>query len=450
MTTSGAPKIFGIGLSKTGTSSLAQALQILGFRTLDNMGASRYVAGDLSSIDLEKVEAHDALTDTPIPSFYRELDRRYPGSKFILTVREREGWLKSCMKQFSLRFAESQSEPNKRLFVDLYGTNVFDAEKFARGYDRFVVGVTEYFRDRTDDLLVLNVTAGEGWERLCPFLAKPVPDIPFPKANVTQIRWMKMEDLVAVAEEAGRALLQRYQGQVATAAVSPGGGSRVAGRRLLDRAMQVALGLDATEAALRSSHRSLVSGLNRLNAEIPVLSPVGEPTGYADRKHWNHVWLVDPLDGRTAFVNGQADFSVNIALIEDGRPIYGVVHAPAKGLTYYGRIGKGAFRQSAGAAPVHLALAEAPRSERIEGAATEAPGAGRSVALHACAWLESPLGDSLTIGPAAEWDLAAAHAILGAAGLRIRQPDTAEEVVYNRPAPTLTLAVLRERAAHPR
>jgi hypothetical protein len=69
-------KIFGIGLSKTGTSSLAQALQILGFRTKDYPGISRYTAGDLSSVDMDVVLAHEALTDTPIPSFYRELDRR--------------------------------------------------------------------------------------------------------------------------------------------------------------------------------------------------------------------------------------------------------------------------------------------------------------------------------------------------------------------------------------
>lgn len=81
------PKIFGIGLSKTGTTSLAHALEILGYRTKDYPGLSRYRAGDLSSVDLAVVDAYDALTDTPIPSFYRELDQRYPGAKFILTVR---------------------------------------------------------------------------------------------------------------------------------------------------------------------------------------------------------------------------------------------------------------------------------------------------------------------------------------------------------------------------
>ena len=143
-----ASKIFGIGLSKTGTTSLANALQVLGYKTKDNMGVVKYATGDLSSVDLHVVDANDALTDTPIPSFYRELDTRYPGSKFILTVRDSEGWLKSCKKQFTQRFAEVQTDAHKRLFIDLYGTDVFDDRRFASGYKMFVDGVREHFKDR--------------------------------------------------------------------------------------------------------------------------------------------------------------------------------------------------------------------------------------------------------------------------------------------------------------
>ena len=120
------PKIFGIGLSKTGTTSLAQALEALGYRTKDNLGVVTYASGDLSSIDLDVVDAHDALTDTPIPSFYRELDAAYPGSKFILTVRDSNGWLMSCKKQFTQPHAERQNEAHRRLFKDLYGTDFFE------------------------------------------------------------------------------------------------------------------------------------------------------------------------------------------------------------------------------------------------------------------------------------------------------------------------------------
>ena len=94
-------KIFGVGLSKTGTTSLARALEILGYKTRDYLGVTRYSPSDLSSIDLQIIDSNDAFTDTPIPSFYRELDTRYPGSKFILTVRDTDDWLQSCKKQFS-------------------------------------------------------------------------------------------------------------------------------------------------------------------------------------------------------------------------------------------------------------------------------------------------------------------------------------------------------------
>jgi len=210
-----ASKIFGIGLSKTGTTSLAHALEILGYKTKDYPGIGRYRAGDLSSVDLEVVTAHDALTDTPIPSFYRELDAYFPGSKFILTVRDREGWLKSCKKQFTEKSAAKQNAAQSQLFMDLYGCTMFVEHNFASGYDRFVAGVLDHFKDRPHDLLVINVTAGEGWDKLCPFLDKPVPDVPFPKANVTQITWINVGDIVAVAKRAGRVALRARERLVA-------------------------------------------------------------------------------------------------------------------------------------------------------------------------------------------------------------------------------------------
>jgi 3'-phosphoadenosine 5'-phosphosulfate (PAPS) 3'-phosphatase len=443
----GQAKIFGIGLSKTGTSSLAQALQRLGFTTKDCMGATRYVAGDLSSIDMDTVLAHDALTDTPIPSFYRELDRRFPGSKFILTVRDREGWLRSCKKQFNERSAAAQNDAHRRLFEDLYGTNVFDEQRFAGGYERFVAGVMEYFRNRPQDLLVLNVAAGEGWEKLCPFVGRPVPDMPFPKANVTQIRWMNIDDLVAVAEAAGRELLKRYGGAVETAGRETGAVRAAGGMSILERALQAALGRDAVEAAMRSAHRVIVTRLGRLNPAIPVLSPVEAAPAFAQRRQWNHVWLIDPLDGRRAFAGGRREFSVNVALVEDGQPIYGVVHAPALGTTYYGRIGKGAYRRAGAGAAVRLA---APSGEP---ATTAAPGAGAgrddqcSLALAMCALLERPPQHAPAFGPAAEWKAAAAQAVLSAAELRALDEGSGNEPTYN--SQRLEVAPLTFRSKEP-
>ena len=427
-------KVFGIGLSKTGTSSLAQALQRLGFKTKDCMGATRYVAGDLSSIDMETVLAHDALTDTPIPSFYRQLDARFPGSKFILTVRDREGWLKSCRKQFSERFGATQNEAHKRIFEDLYGTNVFDEPRFVGGYERFVSGVLDYFKDRPQDLLVMDIAAGDGWEELCPFLGRAVPDTPFPKANVTQIRWMNIDDLVAIAEAAGLELLRRYKGEVEPAGRDMGGGRSEAVIGILDRAMQAALGRDAAEAAARSAQKTIAAGLKKLVPDIPVLSPLDALPDDGERKHWNHLWLVNPLHGRGAFAAGDGNFSVDVALIEDGRPICGVVHAPAKGITYLGRTGKGAFRRIVGGETVALCHARgadvAPTSSHPGSSVGHAVGNG-SVALALCAVLENRAGEVLGHGPARECDVAAADAVLRAVGLCVHAGAAGPELTYD-------------------
>ena len=439
----GKAKIFGLGLSKTGTTSLANALQILGYKIKDNMGVVKYARGDLSSVDLDVVDAYDALTDTPIPSFYRELDARFPGSKFILTMRDSEGWLKSCKKQFTQRFAEVQTEAHKRLFIDLYGTDVFDDERFASGYVRFVDGVREYFKDRPHDLLIINIAGGEGWEKLCLFLERPVPDVPFPKANVTKVRWMNVDDIVAVATHAGEELMRRYEGVRQEAGLGGGVNSDRRSRtvkQLFERVVQSMRGEDAVHSAARAARRVIVSGLTRLNPQIPVLSRAGELVPYDVRREWNHLWLVDPLDGEAAFVSGSGEFSVNIALIEDGRPIYGVVHAPATGTTYYSSAGKGAYQRGRGGEPVRLTLSrDSKRLATTGGARTRGGDASTeegpwesSQALTMCTLTEGTEPGDFTFPRSMEWQTAAAQAILNAAGLRVCECESGKELGYNK------------------
>ena len=95
-------KVFGIGLSKTGTTSLHAALEILGyragtFRHMRDLGLDHWFRGDFSPNYLKDL---DAVTDLPVATWFRELDIRYPGSKFILTVRPRDSWLQSIKRQF--------------------------------------------------------------------------------------------------------------------------------------------------------------------------------------------------------------------------------------------------------------------------------------------------------------------------------------------------------------
>lgn len=222
-------KVFVIGLSKTGTTSLAKALNLIGFRCSHYpLGAMNYydphyfltqlmnfVGYKLFNnplgiknyrlktpcIDLSKFDEFDAFADIPITYCYKELDKMYPHSKFILTTRELEPWLKSCRwhmsnpyrpgrpkwwdeKEMGKWTAQSTNMIN-RLNYDLYGSVVFDEPIFTKAYGRHIKGVREYFHGRESDLLVLDIAAQVGWDRLCTFLDKPIPSMPFPRENVS-------------------------------------------------------------------------------------------------------------------------------------------------------------------------------------------------------------------------------------------------------------------------
>jgi len=417
----GNSKIFGIGLSKTGTTSLAHALEILGYKTKDYPGIENYRTGDLSCFDPQVVNANDALTDTPIPSFYRELDAKYPNSKFILTVRDREGWLKSCRKQFTERFAERQTEAHDHLFMDLYGCTVFDEQKFLEGYEKFVSGALAHFKDRPQDLLVINVTAGEGWEKLCPFLGQAVPDIPFPKANVTQITWMNIDDIVAVAKRAGLATLRTYRHRQA--------------KGVIGKALYALRGghAAALQRATRAAHKEIVDGLKKLNSQVPILTRYGEAPPYSERAKWNHLWLVDPLDGEGGFLGEDGSFSINIALVQDRSPIYGVVYAPVIDTVYYARIGKGAFKMEGVAEPRRLDVSENTGPKTTGFSAQEKQGSMPvSRALNMCLVADGQADSYTCDDPCPEWETAAAQIIVNAAGKRVLGCKSKQRLTYNK------------------
>ncbi|MBA3551195.1 hypothetical protein H0W32_03240 [Patescibacteria group bacterium] len=167
-------KIFGIGLAKTGTSSLAHALKILGFRT-----------HHYSENILKDMAIHDALCDMPIQTRYKEYDKKYPNSKFILTIRDREPWLLSCEKWWALEFSSlyDLQDPLFKYREEQFGCYFFDKAIFEKVYDQHIKDVTEYFKERPNDLLILNICGGDGWAKLCTFLNKDIPSISFPKKN---------------------------------------------------------------------------------------------------------------------------------------------------------------------------------------------------------------------------------------------------------------------------
>jgi hypothetical protein len=127
--------------------------------------------------------------DVPIADSFELLDRKYPGSIFIYTVRERDDWIKSCKKYWA-RFIGSGRETRPEaieLLKRIYKTVDFDSNLFRKAYDRHEKRVLSYFLHRPQDLLIIDISSGEsGWKPLCSFLEKDVPDAPFPHVNKTK------------------------------------------------------------------------------------------------------------------------------------------------------------------------------------------------------------------------------------------------------------------------
>jgi 3'(2'), 5'-bisphosphate nucleotidase len=275
-------------------------------------------------------------------------------------------------------------------------------------------------------LLIIDVSAGEGWEQLCPFVERPMPERPFPKANVTQITWVKIEDVASVARLGGAELMRWFPNRPSDSAAHRVSPSIL--RSWFESMAQVATRQSVAEAGATAADKAIVRGLASLTPRIPVLSRVRRLQPYAERREWNHVWIIDPLDGEAEFARGDNLFSVNIALIEDGKPIYGVVCAPARDMTYRGRVGQGAHRCVSDAAPMRLAS----RADRkAAGPVQHSPAERASRALALCQAIET--GGDLVLHGSMEWHTAAAEAIVRATGASMRELGSNDQPGYNKP-----------------
>jgi 3'(2'), 5'-bisphosphate nucleotidase len=185
-----------------------------------------------------------------------------------------------------------------------------------------------------------------------------------------------------------------------------------------------------TAADLRS-HRLIVDALAALTPGVPVLSEEAARPPWAERSRWPRHWLVDPLDGTREFLARNGEFTVNIALIEAHAPVLGVVHVPVSDTTYRGVAGEGAWRQVASAPaqalqvaaraadPVRVVGSRSHRGDSLAGflarlGAHELKAVGSS--LKFCLIAEGAADVYPRLGPTREWDTAAAHAVLVAAG----------------------------------
>lgn len=171
-------KVIGIGFQKTGTSSLSEALTILGYNVLgyDKSFPAMLFKEDYDSL-FNIADKYDAYQDNPWAILYQQLDQRYHNSKFILTIRDEEEWLQSVVNHFGYGHEEMQRwvygighpKGNESLYLERY-----------RSHNENVIN---YFNDRKEDLCVLSICDGDGWDKLCDFLNVKIPEIDFPTKN---------------------------------------------------------------------------------------------------------------------------------------------------------------------------------------------------------------------------------------------------------------------------
>jgi 3'(2'), 5'-bisphosphate nucleotidase len=188
----------------------------------------------------------------------------------------------------------------------------------------------------------------------------------------------------------------------------------------------------------RAAHRILADGLAQLAHGIPVLSEESEAAhAYDVRRDWRTLWLVDPLDGTKEFISHNGEFTVNVALIDNGRPVLGVVAAPAMGTTYYAADSVGAFRVANGAAPAPIRVRPAGETVVVVGSRSHRGDSLDEVLGKLGKYELRPMGSALKIclvadgtadfyprlGPTSEWDTAAAQAVLEIAGGAVTTTD---------------------------
>ena len=219
-----------------------------------------------------------------------------------------------------------------------------------------------------------------------------------------------------------------------------------AGNEILDvynseRAIEVSTKQDDSPItdADRRANKLIVERLKNLTPDIPLLSEESDAIDFSVRSSWQRYWLIDPLDGTKEFINRNGEFTVNIALIEDGQAIAGVVHVPVTGVSYFGGIGKGAWKLSSKSASGEAQPISCHSMGENSGVRIVASRRHRGAELDALlAKLELRFGEAeiFTMGsslkmcllaegradiyprlaPTSEWDTAAAHGILSAAG----------------------------------
>lgn len=199
-----------------------------------------------------------------------------------------------------------------------------------------------------------------------------------------------------------------------------------------------------TQADL-AAHRVITEGLAKLTPRLPCLSEEAADILWAERSRWPRYWLVDPLDGTREFVKRNGEFTVNIALVEDGAPILGIVLAPVLGTTYLAARGLGAWRQGDGAAEaIHarkvpqrprLLVSKSHRSPELDALLAGLPpheAVSRGSSLKFCTLAEGAADCYPRAGPTCEWDTAAGQCVAEQAGCQVLAVPGWQPLCYNQ------------------
>lgn len=234
-----------------------------------------------------------------------------------------------------------------------------------------------------------------------------------------------IQEIISIAKQAGKAIMTCYE--------------QVDEQDVKIKSNQTPL----TVADLKA-HEIIKTGLNALFPLLPVLSEESSEEEIAEHQSWGTYWLVDPLDGTKEFLAKNGEFTVNIALISNHQPILGVVYAPALTACYYSTLNGEAFFQDSGmpAVPIHIQKVEnqvrilASRrhgKEKLDRLLNnfeqyELKSVGSSLKI--CQLAHGKADIYPRFGPTCEWDTAAAHAILKAAGGEIYNLD-GDVLTYN-------------------
>lgn len=196
-------RVIGAGLSRTGTHSLSAALELLGLKSIhfDTQRLSDVLDGSNQTPDFRRYDDVDAVCDLPAAVFYPELMAAYPECKVVLTVRDVDTWYTSIREHFRKHPITNETRLKfriaRKLGIEHADFRESEIDSFRRHVRHYVYGSTvpreflfkKRYREHNaqviatvpkERLLVMDITAGDGWENLCPFLDVDIPDKPFP------------------------------------------------------------------------------------------------------------------------------------------------------------------------------------------------------------------------------------------------------------------------------